>query len=104
MVQIFTFNGVVGTLLTESDLSTMVELREIHGKKKYFIPSKKSKRPAFSREELVELINSGKSFSEIANYYEKSISWLNAKLLNIFGTSSHKIIMTKIGETQIQAK
>ena len=101
MVQIYTLDGVVGTLLTEFDVASMIEIQDIHGKKKYFIPSKKSAKPKFSKNELFILLGSGKSINEIAQYYQKSLSWVNSKLINFFGTSSHKAIMTKIGETKI---
>jgi hypothetical protein len=101
MVQVYTMNGIVGTLLTESDLNKMIEFVDGRGKKKYFIPCKKSCCPVFDSEELKKLIREGKTNDELAEYYGKSASWINSKLITVFGTTSHKIIMGKINDPNL---
>lgn len=96
MVQQKTYQGRRGHILSQKDIDRMERIEE-NGKVKYFIPAlTKLDAEDLDLQKIDELYDQGMSNKEIAAHFKNSLTWLNTRLIKLFGTSAKDKVRPEI--------
>ena len=98
MVQQKLHNGRSGHMLSQKDIDRMEKIIE-NGKVKYFIPALKPiSAESLDKKMIADFYSQGKKNKDIAEHLGKSLTWLNTRLMTLFGTSAQSKIMEELNK------